>query len=126
MNPDTIQDLAGTILVTIAWFGCGTFVLQYAFQFDWRISLPGRTMMRSVMSLFVVLTWIVIARWIPLDEATREWVSLALFAPLAAVQVMLSYVLYLIGRGKISRKVPNYTPFRAWWKRRLDRKRQEK
>lgn len=119
MNPDNIQDLAGTILVTIAWFGCAAFVFQYAIQFDWRAGLPGRTMMRAKGSMLLLLTWIVVARWVPLDESTREWVSLAVFAPLAFVQVLLAYVLYLTGRGKISRTVPNYTPLRNWWKRRL-------
>jgi hypothetical protein len=119
MNPDTIQDLAGTIFVTIAWIGCLTFVIQYAAQFDWRAGLPGRTMMRAKMSLLLVLTWIVVARWIPIDEETRDWISLGIFAPLAVVQVMLSYVLFLTGRGKISRTTPNYTPFRDWWKRRI-------
>lgn len=94
MNPDSIQNALSTALITIALIGAASFVWQYNRHFAWKSSLPGRTLMRAKLSLILVMTYLVVGRWLQFDQETRDWVSIIVFAPLAFVQVALSIAIY--------------------------------
>jgi uncharacterized membrane protein len=122
MNPDSIQDFLGTLLITVTWLGAAAFVYMYARYFRWRSTTPGRTLMIAKLSMLLLTTYLVAGRWLAFDEETRGWVSLAVFFPLAVSQVLLAIAVYLTHKEKISLTDPNFTPFRDWLQRRRDRR----
>lgn len=103
MNPDNIQTFLGTLLITIAGLGAASFVWQYSRHFAWYESFPGRALMGAQAAILLVMTYLTVGRWLDFDSETREWVSLAVFAPLALVQVALSIALYRHRTGKDKR-----------------------
>ena len=121
MNDDLVY-LIASIIVIIAWLGCARFITLYATRSPWRETLIGRTMMLGRVSMFVLLTFALTARWLPISQEVRDVLALLIYASIAMMEWRMAAVVDYAQKGKITVENPNYTPISDWFRRRLRRR----
>jgi len=122
MNEDLVYTIA-SIIVIIAWLGCGWFIWLYATGSPWRETLIGRTMMLGRVSMFALLTFALTNRWLEPAEDLRNILALMIYASIAAMEWRMAAVVRYAQKGNITIENPNYTPIRDWFRRVRNRNR---
>lgn len=124
MNEDLVY-LIASILVIIAWLGCGWFIWLYATGSPWQETLIGRTMMLGRLSMFALLTYALTSRWLEPIEDLRYILGLLTYAGVAIMEWRMAAVVRYAQTGNITIENPNYTPIRDWFRRLRARSRRK-
>lgn len=118
--------LVASIEVLGVWAAVTTFIVLYAWWSPgWRDTPVGKMLMGFAVTMWLLVTLALTARWLPFSDLIVQLLAIATYALILASWVWAVVVLIMLRRGIITPTRMDPHPVRDWVRRRFHRPRQE-